>query len=116
MGLLDGALGAVFGAAFGAVFRDGTLLKTQETDTGTGNFTPVTTSYAAKLSLDALTAGGRAASGLPLTAVRLTVLRAGLPVAIDLDDGIAVGGATYRVIKVDTDPGQASYALAAVPA
>lgn len=116
MGLLDGALAAVLGAALGAVFRNGSLLKMQETDTGTGRFTAAATSYPVKLSLEALTASDRAASGLPLAAVRLTVLRAGLPVTVDLDDGLAVDGATYRVVKVETDAAQAAYALAAVPA
>ncbi len=116
MGLLDGALATVFGAALAAVFRNGTLHKTSETDTGTGAFTPSVADYPVRLCLDALAASDRAASGLPLTAVRLTVLRAGLPVTIDLDDGLSVGAANYRVVKIDTDPAGASYSLAAVPA
>ena len=116
MGLLDGALASVFGAALGAVFGSGTLHKTVEADTGGGRFTPATTDYPVKLSLAALAAGDRAASGLPLTAVRLTVLRAGLPVTVDLDDGLTVGAGTFRVVKVDTDPVGAAYVLAAVPA
>ncbi len=113
MSLSDG-LSAVFGAAFGAVLADGTVHKMQQTDTGTGGFAVTATDYPAKLGLDAVGADERVASGIPASAIRLTVLRAGLPVAVDLDDTVTVAGVTYRAIKVDTDPVAAAYAVLAV--
>lgn len=116
MPLLDGGLAAVFGAAFGAVMADGTLHKIEHADTGTGGFAVTATHHPAKLGVDSVEATERAASGIPNSAVRLTVLRTGLPVAVDLDDELTVGGATYRAIKVDADPAGAAYAVLAVPA
>ena len=116
MPLLDGDLAAVFGAAFGAVFADATIHKVQQTDNGTGGFAVTVTDCPAKLSLDAVGAEERAASGLPTSAIRLTVLRAGLPVMVDLDDELTLGGATYRAIKVDTDPAGVAFSVLAVPA
>ena len=43
------------------------------------------------------------------------MLRAGLPVAVDLDDEMTLGGVTYRAIKIDTDPAGAAFAVTAVP-
>jgi hypothetical protein len=116
MSLLDGALAAVLGAAFGAVFRDGVLHKMAKADLGTGGFTATATDYPVKVSLDQLGATERVATGIPNAAVRLILLRSGLAVAVDLDDGVTVEGATYRIIKVDTDPAMAAYSLMAVPA
>ncbi len=116
MSLLDGGLAAVFGAAFGAVLADGTLHKMQQVGSGTGGFAVTATDYPAKLCLDSVEANERAASGIPNSAVKLTVLRAGLPVTVDLDDELTLGGATYRAIKVDTDPAGAAFAVVAVPA
>lgn len=116
MGLLDGPLGAIFGAAFGALFRDGMLHKVRETAAPAGIFAVATTDYAVKVSTDAVGAGDRAASGLPLDAIRLTILNQGLPVSIDLDDGVSVGGVAYRIIRVETDPAGAGVVAAAVPA
>ncbi len=116
MPLLGGGLAAVFGAAFGSVLADATFHKAQHADTGAGGFAVTTADYPVKLSLDAVGAGERAADGVPASAVRLTVLRAGLPAAVDLDDTFTVGGATFRAIKVDTDPVGAAYAVLAVPA
>lgn len=115
MSLLDGPLAAVFGAVLGAVFRDGTLHKISETDQA-GGFATAATDYPVKLSVEALGAAERAASGLPLAAIRMLILRAALPVPIDLDDGVTVGGASYRVIKVDLDPAQAAVTATVVPA
>lgn len=116
MGLLDGGLAAVFGVAFGAAFGSGTLHKTVNVETGLGGFSTSTTDYPVKVMLEALGAADRAATGVPTTAIRLTVLRSGLPVPVDLDDGLTVGGTAYRAIKVDTDPIGASFVIAAVPA
>ena len=116
MGLLDGGLAAVFGAAFGAVMADAVLRKVRQTETGTGGSAVTVTDYPAKASLDAIGAGERAASGIPASAIRITVLRAGLPVGIDLDDEVMVGGATYRTIRVDGDPAGATFVLMVVPA
>lgn len=115
MSLLEGPLAAVFGTAFGALFRSATLHKTRETDTGQGSFATASSDHAVKVSADALGAAERAASGLPLDAVRFTILLGGLAVAPDLDDELTLGGTTYRLIKVDTDPAGASASAAAVP-
>lgn len=115
MSLLEGPLAAVFGTAFGALFRTATLHKTRETDNGQGSFATASTDYPVKVSPDALGAAERAASGLPLNAVRFTILVGGLPVTPDLDDELTLGGTTYRLIKVDTDPAGASVNAAAVP-
>ncbi len=116
MSLLDGPLAAVFGAALGALFRDATLHKMVEADTGSGRFAATPTDYPCKVSLEAIGAADRAASGLPLSAVRVTILRGGLPVVPDLDDGLTVGGVGYRILKVDADPAQASVTATVVPA
>lgn len=116
MGLLNGGLAAVFGAAFGAVMTDAVLHKVRQTETGRGGSTVATTDYPVKAGLDAVGAGDRAASGIPASAIRITVLRAGLSVSVDLDDEVSVGGATYRAIRVDTDPAGAAFMLLAVPA
>ena len=115
MSLLDGPLARVFGIAFGAVFRAATLRKTRETDGGHGGFATAFTDYPVKVSADALGAADRAASGLPLSAVRFTILVGGLAVIPDLDDEITLDGTSYRLIKVDTDPAGASVSAAAVP-
>lgn len=115
MSLLDGPLARVFGIAFGALFRAATLHKTRETDSGRGGFSPASTDYPVKVSADALGAADRAASGLPLNAVRFTILTGGLLVTPDLDDELTLDGTIYRLIKVDTDPAGASVTAAAVP-
>lgn len=115
MSLLDGPLAAVFGTAFGALFRAATLHKTRATDTGQGSFAIAATDYPVKVCVDALGAADRAASGLPLDAVRFTILIGSLPVTPDLDDELTLDRATYRLIKVDTDPARASISAAAVP-
>lgn len=115
MTLLEGPLAAVFGAALGALFRPATLHKTRETDDGQGGFTTASTDHPVRVSADALGAAERAASGLPLEAVRFTILLGGLPVVPDLDDELTLGGTTYRLVRVDTDPAGASASAAAVP-
>lgn len=115
MSLLDGPLAQLFGTVFGALFRPATLHKTRETDGGHGGFATAAADYPVKVSADALGAADRAASGLPLSAVRFTILIGGLAVTPDLDDELTLGGTTYRLIKVDTDPAGASVSAAAVP-
>ena len=46
---------------------------------------------------------------------KISVLQAGLAVTLDLDDQVTVAGASYRVIKVDTDPAGAAWTAVAVP-
>jgi hypothetical protein len=87
-----------------------------ETATGTGGFTVTAKDYPVKLSLDSASSTERAASGLPNDAVRLLILRAGLPASVDVDDQVTVTGTTYRVIKVETDVAAASFVVTAVPA
>ena len=115
MSLLDGDLAALFGAAFAPLYRDATLTKLAPTDDGAGGFTTVPTTFPAKVLVEAVSDRARAASGIPDPAVTLSVLRAGLGAALDLDDEVATGGATYRVIRVDTDPAGAAYHAVAVP-
>lgn len=115
MALLDGDLAAVFGAAFGAVFADGMLHKITRTDTGTGGFSIAQTDYPVKLSPATIGAAERVTSGIPANATKASVLRAGLPVSIDLDDGLFFGGSTYRVIGVGSDPAGAVAVLTLVP-
>ena len=116
MPLFDGDLQKIFGAAFGAVYRDATLHKVAPADTGTGGYATSTTDYPVKAMLEALSDEARAASGLPLPAVRISLLRAGLPADADLDDLVAVAGQTFRVTRVDTDPAGVAWSLVAVPA
>ena len=44
------------------------------------------------------------------------MLRAGVVVAVALDDSLTVAGVTYRVTSVDRDPAGAGFVLVAVPA
>ncbi len=112
MSALDG-LAAVFGSAFGALFADGVLHKTTSHDTG-GGFSVTTADLPVKALIETSAVADRVPSGIPAGAVLVTVLRAGLPVTVDLDDAVTLGGTTYRVVKVDTDPVGASYSLATV--
>lgn len=116
MSLLDADLAALFGAAFATLYRDATLMKSSSVGDGAGGFAVTTVPYPAKVLVEAVSSRARAASGLPDPAVTLSVLRAGLAVSVDLDDEIAVANATYRVIRVDTDPAGAAYGVVAVPA
>lgn len=116
MTLISGGLQAVFGAAFGALYADGVLHRTTTADDGADSFTASTTDVPIKVLVESLSDRDRAVAGLPRTAVTLNVLAAGLGTAIALDDSITVGNASYRVIQVDTDAAQASYALIGVPA
>ncbi len=115
MSLLDGDLAALFGAAFAPLYRDATLAKLAPADDGAGGFTTAPTVHAAKAIVESVSDAARAASGIPASAVTLSVLRAGLGATLDLDDEVTVGGATYRVIRVGTDPAGAAYTAAAVP-
>lgn len=116
MPLLDSALGAVFGAALAPLMRDAVLHKVAEAGAPGGRFTATTTDYPVKASRDSVSATDRAASGLPADAVRLVVLLAGLPVTVELDDGLTLGGASYRVIGVEGDPAGAAAIATGVPA
>ena len=116
MSLLDGALAAVFGAALAPLFLNGILHKVTDADTGAGGFAPATQDYPVKVAVEALSDRARAASGFPDPAVRIDLLAAGLAVQPDLDDLVTVSGRTYRIIRVDTDPAGAAFALVAVPA
>ena len=116
MVLLNGGLRAVFGAAFGGLFNDGVLHKARLTDDGAGGFTAQGTDSPAKILVESLSEQARAAGGLPRDAVILTVLRAGLPADITLDDSLTVNGATYRVIAVGVDAAGASFSVTGVPA
>ena len=115
MSLLDGDLAALFGAAFAPLYRDATLLKTVPADDGAGGFAVTSRASPAKVLVEAVSDRARAASGLPEPAVALSVLRAGLAASLDLDDEVTVGAATYRVIRVGTDPAGAAYSAVAVP-
>lgn len=116
MTLLSGGLQAVFGAAFAALYADGTLHKATLTDDGTGSFTAATTDVPIKVLAESVSDRDRAAGGLPRAGTTLSVLRAGLAMAIALDDSLTVAGVTYRVVQVDTDPAAAAYRLVGVPA
>ena len=115
MSLVDGDLAALFGAAFAPLYRDATLIRLAPSDDGAGGFVTAPTSTPAKVLVEAVSDRARAASGIPDEAVTLSVLCAGLGHALDLDDEVAVGGETYRVIRVGTDPAGAAYQAVAVP-
>ena len=115
MPLLDGDLAALFGAAFAPFYRDAVLLKLAPADDGAGGFTVTPTAFHARALVEAASDAARAASGIPAPAVTLSVLRAGLGAALDLDDEVAVAGATYRIVRVGTDPAGAAYTALAVP-
>ena len=115
MSLVDGDLAALFGAAFAPLYRDATLFKLAPADDGAGGFSVTPTAFPARALVEAVSDRARAASGLPDPAVTLSVLRSGLAASLDLDDEVAVGGATFRVIRVDTDPAGAAYGAVAVP-
>lgn len=116
MPLLDGDLQTIFGAAFAAFYLDAVLHKVATADAGTGGFAVGTADHPVKAMVEALSDRARAASGLPLPAVSISLLRAGLPVSVDLDDLVTVSSKTYRVIRVDIDPAGAAWSLVAVPA
>ena len=94
---------------FAALYRDATLQKTLLSTTASGGFAGRTASPVLAL-VDAVSDRARAASGLPDPAVTLSVLRAGLAAAVEVDDQVAVAGASYRVIKAATDPAGAAWA------
>lgn len=114
MTMLKG-LQAVFGAAFASLYDDGVLHKTTLTDDGAGGFAMSTAESPVKVLVQTLSDADRAANGLPLAAVNLSVLRAGLGTTVDIDDGVTVNGVSYRVLRSESDAAQASYTLAAVP-
>lgn len=114
MTLLNGGFQAVLGAAFAAFYADGTLRKVALTDDGTDSFTSTLTDVPVKVLAESLSDRDRAAGGLPRTATSLSVLRAGLGVEISLDDSVTIGGLTYRVVQVDSDPGAVAYRLVGV--
>ena len=116
MALLDRDLGAIFGAAFAPIYLDATLQKSALADDGSGGFGVEATPYPIKAMLAGLSERARAASGLPETALTISVLRAGVAVAPDLGDRIVVSGRTFRLIRVDTDPAAAATLAVAVPA
>ncbi len=115
MSLLDGDLAAVFGAAFAGLYRAATLNKVSPTDDGSGGFRAAFTGVPVRAMVEAVSDRARVASGLPDPAVTISVLRAGLAAAVDLDDEVAVAGQIYRVIRIDTDPAGAAWTAVAVP-
>ncbi len=115
MSLLDGDLAAVFGTAFAGLYRAATLNKVSPSDDGSGGFRTAFTGVLVKAMVEAVSDRARAVSGLPDPAVTISVLRAGLAVAVDLDDEVAVAGQSYRVIRIDTDPAGAAWTAVAVP-
>lgn len=108
-------LQAVFGAAFASLYDDGVLHKTTVTDDGAGGFLTSTADSPVKVLVQTLSDADRAASGLPLAAVNLSLLRAGLVSTVDIDDGVTVNGVSYRILRSEADAVPASYTLAAVP-
>ncbi len=115
MALLDGGLARIFGTAFGAVYVDATLIKGVFTDDGGGGFAVASTDIPVKAMVERVSDRARAASGLPDTAVTISVLRAGLAVPVALDDALTLSGQTYRAIRVETDPAGAAWSIVAVP-
>lgn len=116
MTLLNGGLQAVFGAAFSTLFADGVLHKTTLTDDGADGFAASSVDQPIKVMLESLSDQERVAVGLPRTAVRLTVLAAGLTGTIEIDDSVEVAGSTFRITQVAGDIAGASFALTGVPA
>lgn len=116
MPLLDGDLAGLFGSAFSVFYLDATLHKVTSTDDGSGGYAVATVDYPIKAMIEAMSDKARAASGLPLTAVDMSLLRRGMSIAVALDDLVTVSGQTYRIIRVETDPAGAAWSVAAVAA
>ena len=114
--MLDGDLARLFGSAFGAFYLDATLHKVTPSDNGSGGYAVATMDYPIKAMIESLSDKARATSGLPLTAVDMSLLRSGMSVAVALDDLVTVSGQTYRIIRVATDPAGVAWSIAAVPA
>ncbi len=115
MSLLDGDLQRLFGAVFAAVYRDATLAKSTDTDTGTGGFAVAATNRPVKAMVSAMSDRARADRALPESAVTISLLRAGMTAGVDLDDLVFVAGLGYRIIRVESDPAGAAWSVVAVP-
>lgn len=105
MSLLDGGIREIFGAVFADVLLPGTLYKTARTDDGMGGWTPLApTYYPVRGQIDAADEAMRTTPGYVGTDAMLIVLQAGVPVTIDTDDEIAIGGSLWSAYRVRQDP------------
>lgn len=115
MGLLDGALQAVFGGAFGPLFLDGTLHAASTVPDGEGGFTTAFTDHAIKGMVDTYTDEYRARNGIPETDVKLIVLQFGVAGIPTLDGQITLRGARYSIQAIGQDPAQAAWTIRGRP-
>jgi hypothetical protein len=114
MSFLD-AIPAEIAEALGGDLRDGTLQTGTLTSDGEGGFTTVYVDHPIKGLRVEYELDYRVRTGIPATDVQIIVLRHGVDIEPGTDHQIAIGGRTYSIIAVSTDPADATWTLQARP-
>jgi len=113
-GLLSGGIAATVGNAFAGLFYAATL--TQKSTTGGNAYDPssgstTSTDYACKGIVDEYSAYDFATGLVQVNDRKILILATSLSVTPKPDDLVTIRGATYRVIRVSTDPAIAVWEL-----
>lgn len=116
MSILDdirAEIGAVFSDT-ALFFSDATLTRV-EASGGWGGDAGTTATYPCKAMIDSYSDHLKAVSDIPDTDVRLMIVGTSISVAPLKGDSVTVGGASYALIAVDTDPARAMWTCQARP-
>lgn len=108
-------------AEIGAVFSDTALFFSDATLTrvaasgGWSGDAGTSSEYPCKAMIDTYSDHLRAVSDIPDTDVKLMIVGTSISVAPLKGDSVAIGGASYGLISVDTDPARAMWICQARP-
>ena len=110
-GLLDGGIASIFGKVFAGVYLPATLYRRVRTETDDGSVTIETELHACRAQIDAVTEAMRQAPGYTDTDQRILILSDTLDAVPTTDDEITVGGRTWGIASVASDPAQSYWEL-----
>lgn len=109
--LLNGGIASIFGKVFAGLYLPATLLCQVRTETDDGSVTVETELHACRAQIDAVTEAMRQAPGYTGTDQRILILADTLDVVPTTDDAITVGGRTWGVASVASDPARSYWEL-----
>lgn len=114
MSFLD-AIPAEISEALAGDFRDATIGVPTLVSDGEGGFTSTYAETAVKALRIDYTLDYRTRNQIPETDVSIIVLRFGVAMTPGTDHRVTIGGRTFSVIAVETDPTDATWTLQARP-